>query len=76
MNSTPRFPINWPLIEIGNKHNSSKVLLLIDLKEAFNIDPGNTYLYHFPGTYYNVSISPVFCSRIPGRYFDAFNKMV
>ena len=75
MKSTPKVPWDRPLIDIGYKYNSQKVLWLIATEGYGNTDPGYPYSYLLPDTYFNVSIWPVVCTNIIGRYFNACNEI-
>ena len=70
---TPRTPDDIPLIEFEYNCNSQKILLFISTERARSTDPGNTYLSRLPENYSNVSICPVVCHCVIGRYFNAFN---
>ena len=75
MKSTPKVPWDRPLIDIGYKYNSQKVLWLIATEGYGNTDPGYLYLYLFPDTYFHVPIWPVSCIFKIGRYFNACNEI-
>ena len=49
MKSTPRFPCGRPLLAIGYKNNSRKVLGSIATEEAGSTELGDPYLSRFPG---------------------------
>ena len=73
--STPIFPGDIPLVEIGYKYNYWKYLGYIVTKGAVSTYPGDPYLYCFLGNYSNVSILHIICTRVLGRYFDACNSI-
>ena len=75
LKSTPRFPGERPLLAIGHKYNSRKVLGFIATEGAGSTEPGDTYLYRFPVIYSNVSVCPVVCPHLLGRYCNAFNAL-
>ena len=75
MNSTTRVPVGRPLLVIGYKYNSSKVLGFISTEGAGIITPGDTYLSHFPHIYFNISVHPVVRPHVLGRYFNAYNAI-
>ena len=56
MKSTPRVPVGIPLLSIGYKYSSKKVLGFIDTKGAGITEPGDPSLSRFSDTYYNVSV--------------------
>ena len=60
LKSTPRSPGERPLLAIGYKFNSRKVLGFIATKGAGSIEPGDPYLSCFPDINSNVSVCPVF----------------
>ena len=49
-----------PLLAIGYKYNSRKVLGFIATEGAGITEQGDTYLSRFPDIYSNVSVHPVF----------------
>ena len=56
LKSTPRFPGERPLLAIGYKYNSSKVLGFIATEGAGSTAQGDSYLSRFPDIYSNVSV--------------------
>ena len=48
MKSNPRFPVDRPLLAIGYKYNSRKVLGFISTEGAGSTEPGDPYLSCFP----------------------------
>ena len=70
MKSTPIFPDEIPLLAIGYKYNSRKVLGFISTEGYGSNEPGDPYLYCFPDIYSNVSICPVVCPHLLGSYFN------
>ena len=56
LRSTPRFPSEIPLLDIGYKYNSRKVLGFIATEGAGSTEPGDPYLSCFPDIYSNVSV--------------------
>ena len=75
MKITPIVPGDRPLMVIRYYYRYRKVLVVITNKEAGSTDLGGTYLYLFPGTYYDVSIGPVVQHYILGRYSNACNSI-
>ena len=72
---TPIFPGESPLLAIGDKYNSRKVLGFIATEGAGSTEPGDPYLSRFPDIYSNVSVRPVVCPHLLGRYFNACNAI-
>ena len=56
MKITQIFPGGRPLLAIGYKYNSRKVLGFIATEGYGSTEPGNTYLSRFPDIYSNVYI--------------------
>ena len=75
LKSTPRFHGERPLLAIGYKYNSRKVLGFIAIEGAGSTEPGDPYLSRFPDIYYNVSVRPVVRPHLLGRYFNACNAI-
>ena len=73
MNSTPRFPGGRPLLAIGYKYNSRKVLGFIATEGTSITEPGDPYLSRLPDIYSNVSVCPVVSPHLLGMYFNACN---
>ena len=73
MNSTPRFICGIPLLDIGYKYNSWKVLGFIATEGAGITEPGDPYLYCLPDIYSNISVCPVVRPHFLGRYFNPCN---
>ena len=60
-------------MDTGYKYKSQKVLESISTEGYGSTNPGDTYLSHFPDTYYNISIIPVVHPCILVRYFNTCN---
>ena len=75
LKSTPIFPGERPLLAIGYKYSSRKVLGFIADELAGSTEPGDTYLSCFPYIYLNVSVFPVVLPHFLGRYFNACNAI-
>ena len=75
MKSTPRVPGYQPLMVIGYKNNSRKVLGFIATEGDGSTELGNPYLSRFPDMHYNVSIRPVVSPCLIDRYFNACNEI-
>ena len=75
MKSNPRFPVDRPLLAIGYKYNSRKVLGFISTEGAGSTEPGDPYLSCFPDIYSNVSVFRVVCPHFLGRYLNAYNSI-
>ena len=75
MKINPIFPYDRPLMAIRYKYNSRKFLGFIASKGSGSTESGVPYLYLFPGNYSYVSIWPLFCPNVPGRYFNSYNAI-
>ena len=75
LKSTPGFPVEIPLLDIGYKNNSRKLLGFIATEGDVSTEPGDPYLSRFPGIYSNVSVRPVVCYHLLGIYFNACNAI-
>ena len=64
MNITPIVPGGRPLLTIGYKYNSRMVLGFTASGGAGSTEPGDPYLYFFPGIHSNVSVRPVVCTHL------------
>ena len=73
MNSNPRFSGEIPLLAIGCRYDSRKVLVFIATEGDGSTEPGDPYLYRFPEIYSNVSVFPVFYPHLLGIYFNDCN---
>ena len=60
MESAPRFPGERPLLAIGYKYNSRKVLGFIATEGAGSTEPGDPYLSCFPDIFLIFLFSPLF----------------
>ena len=70
---TPRFTGERPLPSIGYKYNYRNILGFIATEGAGSTEPGDPYFSCFPDIYYNVSVRPVVCPHLLGRYFNSCN---
>ena len=59
---------------VGYKYNYWKLLWFISTEGYGSTYLGDTYLSCLPDTYSNVSIFPVVCPSMLGRYFNSFNN--
>ena len=75
LKSTTSFPGESPLLAIGQNYNSRKVIGFIATEGAGSTGPGDPYLSRFPDIYSNVSVRPVVCPHLLGRYFNACNAI-
>ena len=75
MKSTPTAHVGRPLLDIGYRYNSRKVLGYIATEGAGITEPGDTYLYCFPDIFSDVSVRPVVCPHLLSRYFNACNAI-
>ena len=64
-----------PLMAIGYKFDSRKVLGFVATERDVSTESGDPCLYRFPDMYYNVSIRPVVCTNFLGRYYNAYNAI-
>ena len=75
MKSTPKVPGDRPLMAIGYKYNSRKVLGFISTGGVRSTEPGDPYLSLLRGIYSNVSACPVVRPHFICRYFNACNTI-
>ena len=75
LKSTSRFPSESPLLSIGYKYNSRKVLGFVATEGAGSTEQGDPYLSFFPDIYSNVSVRPIVSPHLLGRYFNACNAI-
>ena len=75
LKSTPRFPGEITLLDIGYKYNSGKVLGFIATEGSGSTEPGDPYLSRFPEIYYNVSVCPFVHPHLLCRYFNVCNAI-
>ena len=75
MKSTPRVPGDIPIMAIGYKCNSRKVLGFITSERSGSTEPGDPYLSCFLEKNYNVSIRSVVRPHLIGRSFNACNTI-
>ena len=69
-------PGGRPLTEIGYKYKYRKFLGFIATKGDGNTELGDPYLSRLPGICSNISVRPVFCPHLLGRYFNSCNAIV
>ena len=67
LRSKPMVPGGRPLIAIGYKYNSRKVLSFIVTDNAGSTKTGITYLSKYPDQFTNVSILPVACPLVMSK---------
>ena len=75
LRSTPRVPGDIPLMAIGYKYISRKVLGFIATDGDGSTEPCDTYSPCFPDIYSNVSVHYIFCPRLLGRYLNACDEI-
>ena len=75
MKSTQIVPGERPLLAIGYKYNSRKVLEFISTEGYGSTESGDPYLSSFPDMYYNVSVHPVVRPHLLGSYFNVCNAI-
>ena len=73
--STPKFPGETPLLAIGYRYSSRKVLGFIAIEGSGSTEPGDPYLSRFPDIYSNVSVRLVVRPHLLVRYFNACNSI-
>ena len=73
--STPIFLGERPLLAIGYKYNSRKVLGFIATGGAGSTEPGDLYLSLSPEIYSNVYVCPIVRPHLLGRYFNDCNDL-
>ena len=75
MNISPRVPGYIPLMDILYKYIYQKFLGFIAAEGGVSTVPGVPYLSCCFYNYLNVSICPIFCPCVIGRYFSACNEI-
>ena len=75
LKSNPRVIGDRPLMDIGYKYNSRKVLILIATEGGGIKEPGDPHLSFFPDIYSNVSVCPVVHNNLLGRYLNSCNSI-
>ena len=75
MKSNPRFTSDRPCLDIGQKDNSRKFPGFIATEGYGSTEPGDPHLSRYPDIYSNVSVRPVVCPHLLGRYFNACNAI-
>ena len=75
MNINTRFPAGGPLLEIVYNHNSRKVLGFIATEGDGSTEPGDPYLSRLLYIYSNVSVFPIVCPHLLGRYLNPCNTI-
>ena len=76
LKSTPRVPGDRPIMSIGYKFISRKVLGFIVTEGSGSNEPGDPYLSHLPDIYSNFYVCPVVCPNLLGRYLNSCNTIV
>ena len=64
-----------PLIDIGYKYNTWKVLYFIVTENAGSKKSGIPYLSNYPDQFYNVAILPVSRPLDVCKFFESFNEV-
>ena len=75
MKNNPRVPGGRPLMTIGYKYNSRKVLGFIATEGGGSTEPGDPYLSCFLDIYSNVSDCPSVFPHLLVRYYNACNTI-
>ena len=73
LRSNHMVPGGRPLIVIGCKYNTRKVLYFIVTDNAGSTQAGLPYLSKYPGQFSNLSIRPVSCPLVVYKFFGAVN---
>ena len=68
-------PRGTPLISIGYKYNSRKLLSFIVTEDAGSTKAGLSYLSKYPGQFSDDSILPVTCPLVMYKFFGYFNEV-
>ena len=68
-------PGGRPLLSIGYKYNSQKVLSFIVTDNAGSIQTGLPYLSKYPDQFTNVAICPVAGLLVMAKFFGAVNEV-
>ena len=71
----PMVPRDKPLISIGCKYNTRKVLSFIDIENTGITKTGIPYLSKYPDQFTNVTICPVACPLIMSKNKSAVNEV-
>ena len=69
----PRVLGDIPLMAIGYKYNSRKIIGFIATEGDGITEPVDPYLSCFPGIYSDVSVVPVVFPHVLGRYLNTCN---
>ena len=75
LRSKPMVPAERPLLAIGYKYNSLKVLSFVAEEGEGNTTLGITYLSKYPDQFYNVLICPVARPLLVSKFFGLVNKV-
>ena len=67
-------PMGSPIMSIGYKYNTWKVIYFIATEEAWNTKAGINYLYKYPEPLYNVAIIPVDHPLVMSKLFGFMNE--
>ena len=72
MKISPIFPVERPLLAIGYKYNSRKVLGFIATEGSRSTETGDPYLSRFPDIYSNVYFRLIVGPHLLVRYFNSY----
>ena len=75
MNSSPKYPGDRPLMDIGYKQNSRNFLGIIATDIYGITEAGDPYLSRLPNNYSNISVLPVVYPIFLDRHFNACNAI-
>ena len=73
LKSNPMVPGDGPIMVIGYKYNSRKVLSFVAREEAGSTKSNIPYLSDYPDQFANVSIHPVVCPQIVSKLYGSSN---
>ena len=68
-------PGNRPIIAIGSKYNSQKLIYFIDAYGAWSTKAVISHLYKYPELFSNVAIFPVACHISMSKLFGYVNEV-
>ena len=75
LSRNPMVPRVRPLLTVGYKYNTWKVLSFIVTYNSRGAQAGLTCFYNYPEQFYNVSIHPVFHTFVMYKFFGSLNEV-